>query len=64
MSMAIPPEDIPSDPDDNPFWIDLAKLRNYTVHTYDESLADYVYAQLPDALRRFREALVGATETA
>jgi nucleotidyltransferase substrate binding protein (TIGR01987 family) len=50
--------------DDDPFWIDLAKLRNYTVHTYDESLADYVYAQLPEALGRFREVLVGATEAA
>ncbi len=48
---------------DDPFWIDLAKLRNYTVHTYNESLADYVYEQLPEALRRFREVLVGATES-
>jgi len=48
---------------DDPFWIDLAKLRNYTVHTYNESLAHYVYEQLPEALRRFREVLVGATES-
>ena len=47
---------------DDPFWIDLAKLRNYTVHTYDEVLADYVYAHLPEALRRFREVLVSASE--
>jgi len=49
---------------DDPFWIDLAKLRNYTVHTYDESLANYVYERLPDALRRFRDVLVGAKEMA
>jgi nucleotidyltransferase substrate binding protein (TIGR01987 family) len=49
---------------DDPFWIDLAKLRNYTVHTYNESLADYVYTQLPEALKRFRQVLTGATEIA
>lgn len=42
---------------DDPFWIELAKLRNYTVHTYDESLADYVYANLAEASRRFHAAL-------
>ena len=42
---------------DDPFWIDLTKLRNYTVHTYNERLADYVYGQLPAAAARFREAL-------
>jgi len=41
----------------DPFWMDLAKLRNYTVHTYNETLADYVYAQLPEALSRFRAVL-------
>lgn len=44
---------------DDPFWIDLTKLRNYTVHTYNEKLAEYVYARLPEAARRFREALAG-----
>ena len=42
---------------DDPFWMDLTKLRNYTVHTYDESLADFVYGQLPEALARFRRVL-------
>ena len=42
---------------DNPFWIELTKLRNYTVHTYNEQLAEYVYERLPEAARRFREAL-------
>lgn len=43
--------------DDDPFWIDLTVLRNYTMHTYSESLADYVYDCLPEAARRFRTVL-------
>jgi nucleotidyltransferase substrate binding protein (TIGR01987 family) len=39
------------------FWIDLTKLRNYTVHTYNEALAEYVYERLPLAVVKFREAL-------
>src|SRR6267378_8622131 len=27
---------------DDPFWIDVTVLRNYTVHTKNERLADYV----------------------
>ncbi|MGD0563304.1 MAG: nucleotidyltransferase substrate binding protein [Roseiarcus sp.] len=38
---------------DDPFWIDMTKLRNYTVHTYNESLAEYVYARLPACVRGF-----------
>ena len=45
--------------EDDPFWIDLTVLRNYTVHTYNEQLADYVYDRLPEAVRRFC-ALLGA----
>ena len=44
--------------DNDPFWIDLTVLRNYTVHTYHEQLADYVYARLAEAARRFRTVLV------
>jgi nucleotidyltransferase substrate binding protein (TIGR01987 family) len=44
--------------DNDPFWIDLTALRNYTVHTYSESLADYVYARLPEAAQRFRQVLL------
>ncbi len=29
----------------------------YTVHTYNESLAEYVYTRLPACVARFREAL-------
>jgi nucleotidyltransferase substrate binding protein (TIGR01987 family) len=43
--------------EDDPFWIELTALRNYTVHTYNEQLADHVYARLPDAARRFRVVL-------
>jgi nucleotidyltransferase substrate binding protein (TIGR01987 family) len=32
--------------ENDPFWIDLTVLRNYTVHTYNEELADYVYSRL------------------
>ena len=43
--------------DNDPFWIDLTVLRNYTVHTYNEQLADYVYSRLTEAARRFRAVL-------
>jgi Nucleotidyltransferase substrate binding protein like len=49
--------------DNDPFWIDLTVLRNYTVHTYNEQLADYVYSRLPETARlaetarRFRAVL-------
>ena len=45
---------------DDPFWIDLTVLRNYTVHTYNEDLADYMYSRLPETVTRFR-ALLHAT---
>jgi nucleotidyltransferase substrate binding protein (TIGR01987 family) len=47
--------------DDDPFWIDVTVLRNYTVHTYNEQLAEYVYSQLAETARRFR-AVLAATE--
>jgi nucleotidyltransferase substrate binding protein (TIGR01987 family) len=43
--------------DNDPFWIDLTVLRNYTVNTYNEQLADYVYSRLAEAARRFRGVL-------
>ncbi len=43
--------------DNDPFWIGLTVLRNYTVHTYSEQLADYVYSRLAEAARRFRVVL-------
>lgn len=38
-------------------WIKLVDLRNETVHTYDEQIAENVYRELPTALERFREIL-------
>jgi nucleotidyltransferase substrate binding protein (TIGR01987 family) len=50
--------------DNDPFWIDLTVLRNYTVHTYNEELADYVYSPLAETAHRFRAVLAAAaTET-
>jgi nucleotidyltransferase substrate binding protein (TIGR01987 family) len=46
--------------DDDPFWIDVTVLRNYTVHTYNEGLAEYVYSQLAETARRFRAVLAFA----
>ena len=43
--------------DNDPFWLDLTVLRNYTVHTYNEQLADYVYDRLPETVHRFRALL-------
>jgi len=43
--------------DNDPFWINLTVLRNYTVHTYNQQLADYVYSRLAEAAPRFRAAL-------
>lgn len=47
---------------DDPFWIELTALRNYTVHTYNESLAEYVYGRLPDAAARFRTVLASTSD--
>jgi nucleotidyltransferase substrate binding protein (TIGR01987 family) len=46
--------------DDDPFWVDLTVLRNYTVHTYNEELAEYVYSRLAETARRFRTVLAAA----
>jgi len=43
--------------DDDPFWIELTDLPNYTVHTYNEPVAQYVYKHLPEAKKRFHTVL-------
>jgi nucleotidyltransferase substrate binding protein (TIGR01987 family) len=48
--------------EDDPFWIDVTVLRNYTVHTYNEDLADYVYSRLAETARRFRMVLAAAVQ--
>ena len=45
---------------DDPFWIELTVLRNYTVHTYNEERAEYVYSRLPETVGRFRAVLDAA----
>ena len=42
---------------DDPFWIELTVLRNYTVHTYNEQRAEYVYSRLPETIGRFHAVL-------
>ncbi|MBI4600135.1 nucleotidyltransferase substrate binding protein [Candidatus Uhrbacteria bacterium] len=39
--------------DHDPFWLDLVDLRNDTVYTYKEELAESVFRQLPRALEYF-----------
>lgn len=42
----------------DPFWLDLVDLRNDTVHTYKEELADAVFEKLPRAVEYFDTLLV------
>jgi len=41
--------------DHDTFWLDLVDLRNDTVHTYKEELAESVYTQLPRAVEYFEK---------
>lgn len=36
---------------------DMIKARNYSVHTYNEDLAEKIYSQLPDFLKAFKKLL-------
>lgn len=42
----------------DPFWLDLVDLRNDTVHTYKEELAESVFVQLPRAVEYFDTLLL------
>lgn len=42
---------------DDTGWLDILELRNLTSHTYDEALAEKLYAALPAVLLRFRSLL-------
>lgn len=44
------------------FWIKMADLRNDTVHTYKEEIAENIYANLPNALRHFKILLLTIKE--
>lgn len=37
------------------FWINVTSIRNYTVHTYSEKIAEKVYEALPQALEYFKK---------
>lgn len=36
------------------FWLEIASMRNYTVHAYSEILADKIYQGLPHAFTAFQ----------
>jgi len=36
-------------------WLEMLKLRNETTHTYNESMAEIVYAELPKYLTVFKD---------
>lgn len=38
-------------------WIKLVEMRNETVHTYNENVAEKIYAQLPAAAQAFQKLL-------
>ena len=38
-------------------WMEIVEMRNKTVHTYDEKLAEEVYTSLPKALTAFQQLL-------
>jgi len=42
---------------DDPFWQSLFELRNLSAHSYDESIAEDIYTQLPLALTYFKNLL-------
>lgn len=39
------------------YWIDIASVRNYTVHIYKEALAEKVYMELPKARDTFKKLM-------
>lgn len=38
-------------------WLTLTDMRNETVHTYNEEIAEKIYARLPDALQKYQTLL-------
>jgi len=43
-------------------WIKLADDRNYTAHTYRETLAEKIYSELPKAREAFKKLAASLTE--
>lgn len=44
------------------FWLKMADLRNETVHTYKEAVAEKVYSQLPEVLKHLKILLAKVKE--
>ncbi|MDO9399417.1 MAG: HI0074 family nucleotidyltransferase substrate-binding subunit [bacterium] len=40
-------------------WMNFVDMRNETVHTYKEEIAEEVYSKLPDVLKHFKDLLAG-----
>ena len=38
-------------------WLAMTDMRNETVHTYNEEVAEKIYARLPDALQKYQTLL-------
>lgn len=45
------------------FWLSMVDLRNQTVHTYDEELAERVFVQLPGTISYFKQLLGALQQT-
>lgn len=48
--------------ENDPFWLELVDLRNETVHTYKEEVAERVYGSLPRAVGYFETLLKKISE--
>ncbi|GGM92297.1 hypothetical protein GCM10007092_01670 [Thermus composti] len=48
---------------EDPFWLEMLELRNLTAHPYEETLAESIYARLPEALKRFQDLLKALKES-
>lgn len=43
-------------------WLTMTDMRNETAHTYNEEVAEKIYAQLPDALQKYQALHAALTE--
>ena len=43
-------------------WMKFVDMRNETVHTYKEEIADKIYAELPEVLKLLKELLTALKE--
>ncbi len=47
---------------DDSFWLTMLEMRNLTVHTYNEDVAQEIYTKLPETLIRFETLLTSLTK--